>query len=98
MAGSAGEEGLGAGCRDPDPASAPAPTWALAMTPIPAPTPASTPSLSLASESLQTMQDLTGDGGVLKEQLRPGIGQPVPPSASVAGRAVSGASGDSCGP
>uniref|UniRef100_A0A8C3UN70 Uncharacterized protein n=1 Tax=Catharus ustulatus TaxID=91951 RepID=A0A8C3UN70_CATUS len=34
--------------------------------------------------SLQTMQDLTGDGGVLKEQLRPGIGQPVPPSASVA--------------
>ncbi|XP_032934025.1 inactive peptidyl-prolyl cis-trans isomerase FKBP6 isoform X3 [Catharus ustulatus] len=82
MAGGAGEEGLGVGCRDPDPASAP--TWALAMTPIPAPTPASTPSLSLASESLQTMQDLTGDGGVLKEQLRPGIGQPVPPSASVA--------------
>ncbi|NWU09101.1 FKBP6 isomerase, partial [Cephalopterus ornatus] len=30
------------------------------------------------------LQDLTGDGGVLKDQLRPGAGQLVPPSASVA--------------
>ncbi|NXS37080.1 FKBP6 isomerase, partial [Pomatostomus ruficeps] len=30
------------------------------------------------------LQDLTDDGGVRKEQLRPGTGQPVPPSASVA--------------
>ncbi|XP_072772941.1 inactive peptidyl-prolyl cis-trans isomerase FKBP6 isoform X2 [Taeniopygia guttata] len=58
------------GRRDPDPALAP--------------TPASTPSLSLASEPLQALQDLTGDGGVRKEQLRPGNGQPVPPDASVA--------------
>ncbi|XP_071303986.1 inactive peptidyl-prolyl cis-trans isomerase FKBP6 [Agelaius tricolor] len=88
MAGGAGREGLGAGGRDPNPNSdsdpdpASTPTWALA--PIPAPTPASTPSLSLASESLQPLQDLTGDGGVRKKQLRPGSGQPVPPSASVA--------------
>ncbi|XP_041280909.1 inactive peptidyl-prolyl cis-trans isomerase FKBP6 [Onychostruthus taczanowskii] len=74
MAGGAGRDGLGAGWREPDPA----PAWPLA------PTPASTPSLSLASESLQPLQDLTGDGGVRKEQLRPGTGQPVPPSASVA--------------
>ncbi|XP_059721853.1 inactive peptidyl-prolyl cis-trans isomerase FKBP6 isoform X2 [Haemorhous mexicanus] len=80
MAGDACWEGLGAGGRDPDPASTP--TWALTLTP--APTLASTPSLSLASESLQPLQDLTGDGGVRKEQLRPGTGQPVPPSASVA--------------
>ncbi|KAL2297185.1 hypothetical protein Nmel_016479 [Mimus melanotis] len=84
MAGGAGEEGLSAGCRgsDPvlDPASASIPTWALGLTP----TPASTPSFSLASESLQPLQDLTGDGGVRKKQLHPGIGQPVPPSASVA--------------
>ncbi|NXG09723.1 FKBP6 isomerase, partial [Sakesphorus luctuosus] len=30
------------------------------------------------------LQDLTGDGGVRKEQLRPGTGQCVPPAASVA--------------
>lgn len=98
MAGGGGREGLGAGGRDPDPdpASASTATWALA--PTPAPTPVSTPSLSLASESLQPLQDLTGDGGVRKEQLRPGTGQLVPPSASVAGRAGSGASGASCGP
>ncbi|NWR92793.1 FKBP6 isomerase, partial [Furnarius figulus] len=30
------------------------------------------------------LQDLTGDGGVRKEQLRPGSGQCVPPAASVA--------------
>ncbi|OWK52486.1 Inactive peptidyl-prolyl cis-trans isomerase FKBP6 [Lonchura striata] len=70
MAGSPGREGW----RDP----APALPWALA------PTPASTPALPLASESLQALQDLTGDGGVRKEQLRPGTGQPVPPGASVA--------------
>ncbi|RLV97902.1 hypothetical protein DV515_00011248, partial [Chloebia gouldiae] len=74
MAGGTGRERPGR--RDPHPH--PTAPWALA------PTPASTPSLSLASESLQALQDLTGDGGVRKEQLRPGTGQPVPPSASVA--------------
>ncbi|XP_035414941.1 inactive peptidyl-prolyl cis-trans isomerase FKBP6 [Cygnus atratus] len=29
-------------------------------------------------------QDLSGDGGVRKEELRPGTGQPVPPAATVA--------------
>lgn len=96
MAGSAGEGDLAAGGPDSDPALIP--KWALALTPTPGPTPVSTPSLSLALESLQSLQDLTGDGGVRKEQLRPGTGQPVPPSASVAGRAGSGASGASCGP
>lgn len=31
------------------------------------------------------LQDISGDGGVLKELLRPGTGQPVPPAATVAG-------------
>ncbi|XP_023794778.1 inactive peptidyl-prolyl cis-trans isomerase FKBP6 isoform X3 [Cyanistes caeruleus] len=84
MAGTAGEEELEVSWQDLglDPASTP--TWALTLTPAPGPTPASTPSLSLASESLQPLQDLTGDGGVRKERLCPGTGQPVPPSASVA--------------
>ncbi|XP_048822723.1 inactive peptidyl-prolyl cis-trans isomerase FKBP6 isoform X2 [Lagopus muta] len=30
------------------------------------------------------LQDISGDGGVLKELLRPGTGQPVPPAATVA--------------
>ncbi|KAM9613725.1 inactive peptidyl-prolyl cis-trans isomerase FKBP6 isoform 2-T3 [Morphnus guianensis] len=30
------------------------------------------------------LRDLSGDGGVLKEELRPGTGQAVPPAASVA--------------
>uniref|UniRef100_A0A8C4KLS7 FKBP prolyl isomerase 6 n=1 Tax=Dromaius novaehollandiae TaxID=8790 RepID=A0A8C4KLS7_DRONO len=30
------------------------------------------------------LQDLSGDGGVLKEVLRPGAGEPVAPDASVA--------------
>lgn len=33
------------------------------------------------------LRDLSGDGGVLKEELRPGTGQAVPPAASVAGTA-----------
>ncbi|XP_031985591.1 inactive peptidyl-prolyl cis-trans isomerase FKBP6 isoform X2 [Corvus kubaryi] len=84
----AGVEDIVAGWWDPDLDPASTPTWALALTPAPAPiwalTPASTPSLSVASASLQPLQDLTSDGGVRKEQLRPGTGQPVPPSASVA--------------
>ncbi|NXW83256.1 FKBP6 isomerase, partial [Alopecoenas beccarii] len=32
----------------------------------------------------QGLQDLSGDGGVCKVELRPGRGQPVPPGASVA--------------
>ena len=31
------------------------------------------------------LQDISGDGGVCKELLRPGTGQPVPPAATVAG-------------
>lgn len=96
MADGAGEEELGAGWQDPDPDPALIPKWALALTSTPTLGPS--PSLSLALESLQPLQDLTGDGGVRKKQLRPGTGQPVPPSASVAGRAGSGASGAFCGP
>lgn len=51
------------------------------------------------------LQDLSGDGGVRKEELRPGTGQPAPPAATVAGTAPgrlggarSGAPGSRGGP
>lgn len=63
----------------------------LAVSPLAAsPPPASSPAALVRARGLQ---DLSGDGGVRKMELRPGRGQPVPPGASVAGTAGRAAPG-----
>lgn len=43
------------------------------------------------------LQDISGDGGVRKQVLRPGTGQPVPPAATVAGTVPTEAPRSGCG-
>lgn len=64
------------------PRPCPGPEWRL---PPEGQAPAVYPFQSLVRS--RRLQDLSGDGGVRKQELRPGTGQAVPPDASVAGTA-----------
>ncbi|XP_074969203.1 inactive peptidyl-prolyl cis-trans isomerase FKBP6 isoform X2 [Phalacrocorax aristotelis] len=77
--------GRGGARARPRPRPGPGRGWRLAgEAPALVPVPVASPSPFQCLERARGLRDLSGDGGVRKEELRPGRGPVVPPAASVA--------------